>query len=257
MSASESNMKGQLQTHFYNFVRRLAGTEVIDDLPQKSAAQPQSRADIFFQNRAVIAELKRLETDTEPKIQAILEPFSKTKYWPLFVGERPISQILPQLPDSREIHKKIYNAVAGSLEYRVRDANGQIRLTKESFGLPDAKGILIVLNDTIDVLDPNVMAHKFGQTLLKTKDGGSRYPYVGCVWLLCETHTTTLAGPKTLLSIVITNPRLPDDPWLAAFMDQVQLRWAEFNGMTFHRATMEIQNLNNIPLNPVRPTSQR
>jgi hypothetical protein len=249
-------MKGRLQTHFYNFVRRLAGTEVIDDLPHNSAAQPESRADIFFQDRAVIAELKRLETNTEPKIQAILEPFSKTEYWPLFVGERPISQILPHLPNGREIHRKIYDAVAGSLEYRVRDANGQIKVTKESFGLPTAKGILIVLNDTIDVLDPNVMAHKFGQTLLKKKDGQSRYPHVGCVWLLCETHTTTLAGPKTLLSIVIANPRLPEDTWLAGFMDQLQLRWSEFNGMPFHRTTMKIQKLNDIPLTPTGQPSE-
>jgi hypothetical protein len=250
-------MKGQLQTHFYNFVRRLAGTEIIDDLAHRSADQPESRADIFFQDRTVVAELKRLETDTEPKIQAILEPLSKTEYWPLFVGERPISQILPHLPNGREVHRKIYDAVAGSLEYRVRDANGQSKATKEAFHLPDAKGILIVLNDTIDVLDPNVMAHKFAQTLLKKKHGKSRYPHVGCVWLLCESHTTTLAGPKTLLSIVIANPRLPEDVLLAAFMDQLQLRWSEFNGMPFHRTTMEIQKLNDILLTPTRRPPER
>jgi len=153
-------MQGKLESHFFSFLRRLRDAEVIDDLQLTSSQRRGKRADVFFNSRLVIGEVKVLATDTSPKIAPILEPYENTPEWPIFYGQRPISKILEYLPDRERIQRAIYDAIAGSLEYLVRDANRQVRATKASFGLPEARGVLVVLNDTIDILDPNVMAHK-------------------------------------------------------------------------------------------------
>jgi hypothetical protein len=150
------------------------------------------------------------------------------------------------------LRKRIYDAVAGGLTDLVRDANRQIRETKESFGLATSEGIVVILNDTIDILDPNVMAHRVGQALLKReRDGTARFPHVGFAWLLCETHTTQLPGSPALLSIVIANPRTTPDSRLSGFMDELQQAWATFNRMPMHRTTLPIPELANVPLTPI------
>ncbi len=236
-------------------MRRLRNAEIVDDLQLTRAQREGKHADVFFNGRLVIGEVKLLATDTAGKIAPIFAPYENSPEWPIFYGERPLSKILEFLPEREKIERAVFNAVAGSLEYLVRDANRQIRATKASFALPNARGILVVLNDTIDILDPNVMAHKFGQTLLKKDaDGNARYPHVEYVWLLCETHTTPIGGSggsKGLLSVTTPNPRLPNDSDLDRFMKALQRAWADFNGMPMYETTMPIPEMQNMPLQPV------
>ncbi len=109
-------MHGKLHSHFETFVRKIQGSEFIDELELTPQQRQAKRADVFFNGRRVIGEIKLLATDTEPKIEAILEPYTRTEYWPLFVERRPISTIVPHLPNAEQIHQQIYDAVAGSLE---------------------------------------------------------------------------------------------------------------------------------------------
>jgi hypothetical protein len=245
-------MQGRLEPHFFGFVRHIGGAEVIDDLELTPAQRAAKKADVFFVGRRVVCEVKVLASDTSHKIAPILEPYEKSDDWPVFFGERPISKILELLPDREVLRKRIYDAVAGGLTDLVRDANRQIRETKESFGLATSEGIVVILNDTIDILDPNVMAHRVGQALLKReRDGSARFPHVGFAWLLCETHTTQLPSSPALLSVVIANPRTTPDPRLSGFMDELQQAWAFFNRMPMYRTTLPIPELANIPLRPI------
>jgi hypothetical protein len=242
-------MEGRLEPHFFNFVRHIVGVEIVDELTLTAEQQKAKKADVFFNARSVIAEIKLLATDTSPKIEPILAPYQESEEWPVFYGERPLSKLLEHLQDGKELHKKIYRAITTSLENIVADANRQIRETKSSFNLPSSRGILIVLNDSIDILDPNVMAHRVGQTLLKkTPAGEGRFPDLRAVWLLCETHTTPVPGSKGLLSVIIANPRVPSDAQLESFMDQLQAMWAAFNRMPMVRVTLPVHEMGRIPL---------
>lgn len=160
-------MQARLEPHFFDFVRHISGAELIDDLELTPTQRAAKKADIFFVGRRVVCEVKVLASDTSHKIAPILEPYEKSDDWPVFFGERPISKILEFLPAREMLRKRIYDAVAGGLSDLVRDANRQIRETKASFGLATSEGIVVILNDAIDILDPNVMAHRVGQALLK------------------------------------------------------------------------------------------
>ncbi len=245
-------MQGKLEPHFFNFARNVPNAEIIDDLDLTPEQRAAKKADVFFNRRAVITEVKLLATDTAPKIEPILKPYRESEEWPIFYGSRPISKILEHLHDGKKLHRQIYHAVTNSLENIVADANRQIRETKTSFELADARGLLIVLNDTIDIVDPNVMAHRVGQALLKrTRTGQPRFPDIGMAWLLCETHMVPVPGMRGgLLSVLISNPSVPTDPRLEAFVDELQQRWAAFNRVPMFRAEMAAPNLNSVPLRP-------
>lgn len=250
-------MQGKLESHFKNFVLSVPGAEWIDDLPMTPEQKAEKKADVFFDQRTIIAEIKLLATDTAPKVDAILAPHRDTEHWPVFYGQWPISKVLAHLPDSERLHRKIYDAVTTSIENLVKDANRQIRQTKASFGLPDARGVLIVLNDTIDILSPEVMGHKVAATLNKrTSTRAIRFPEIGYAWLLCETHSTPVTPTlKGLLSVVMEHPLVKDDGTLERFVDSLQPRWAAFNRMPFFRAEVPSGRIGDIPIEPMKASS--
>ena len=251
-------MQGQLEPHFFNFARSVPSSEFIDDLQLTAEQRKTDKADIFFENRQIIAEVKLLETDMAPKIDPILAPYRDTKEWPVFYGSRPLSKVLEHLRDGEVLRRKIYQAITNRLEKIVADANRQIRESKASFALPDSRGLLVVLNDTIDILDPNVMAHRVAQALLKkTPTGKPRFQEVGAAWLLCETHMIPVPGMRGgLLSVVMSNPSVPEDPHLESFVDQLQQRWAVFNRVPMLRAAMNSQDLNTVPLHSAKAAAE-
>jgi hypothetical protein len=237
-----------------NFVRSVPGAEMIDDLPMTREQQAAKKADVFFEGRTIIAEVKLLATDTAPKVEAILAPYRDTEHWPVFYGQWPISKILAHLPDREKLHRKIYDEVTTSVANLVRDANRQIRQTKESFALPDARGVLIVLNDTIDILSPEVIAHKVAESLNKrTSTRAIRFPEIGDSWLLCETHSTPVTPAlKGLLSVVLDHPLVKDDGTLERFVDSLQQRWAAYNRMPFFRAELPSGRVGDVPIEPLK-----
>lgn len=248
-------MQGNLYPHFMNFARSVPGAELIDDLPLTPEQRDMKKADVFFDGRTIVAEVKLLATDTAHKIDPILAPYRDTEHWPVFYGSRPISKVLAHLPGREKLHRKIYDAVTRSIENLVADANRQIRATKASFGLPNARGVLIVLNDTIDILAPEIIAHRVAETLnKKTPHGAVRFPEIGYNWLLCETHTTAVAPALNgLLSVVLDHPQIKDDGTLERFVDSLQQRWAAFNGMPFFRAEVPSGRVGDIPVEPFKP----
>src|ERR1700747_3328560 len=116
-------MHGRLREHFFTFVSRVEKAERIDDLSLTGAQRAGKVTDILFHDRKVIAEVKTLETDTSQKIDPILKPHTGGEHWPVFFGEWPLSKVLERLPNREELNRAVYKAVAGSLEYLVRDAN--------------------------------------------------------------------------------------------------------------------------------------
>lgn len=246
-------MDGNLYPHFLNFARSVPGAELIDDLPLTDEQRKAKKADIFFEKRTIVAEVKLLATDTAHKIDPILAPYRDTDHWPVFYGRWPISKVLAHLPGREKLRRQIFDAVTRSIENLVADANRQIRETKATFNVPEASGVLIVLNDTIDILSPEMIAHRVGQTLSKkTPQGVVRYPEVGYSWLLCETHGTPIApGLTGLLSVELEHPLIEQSVMLQRFLETLQQRWAAFNRVPFFRGEVS-GRIGEIPVQPLR-----
>jgi hypothetical protein len=247
-------MQGQLYPHFMKFIRTVPGAEIIDDLPLTPEQQKTKKADVFFDQRTIVAEVKLLATDTAPKVDPILAPYRDTEHWPVFYGQWPISKILAHLPDSKKLHRKIYDAVTTSIAKLVGDANRQIRQTKESFGLPNARGVLVVLNDTIDILKPDVIAYKISETLNKrTPTGAVRFPEILHTWVLSETHAAPITPQLNgLLSVVLDHPLVHDDGSVEKFVSSLHPRWAAYNRIPFFRGEVASGQIGDIPIQPLK-----
>lgn len=77
-------MRSHLELDFLRFASSLRGAEYIDDIPMTEEQALAEKADFFFNERSVVCEVKTLQTDTEPKIESVLEPYRGTKEWPVF-----------------------------------------------------------------------------------------------------------------------------------------------------------------------------
>lgn len=100
------------------------------------------------------------------------------------------------------------------------------------FGLPDAKGLLVILNDRVDILEPRVIAHRVHQTLAKRAEAGKpRYAELDAVWIVSETHrvkiSDTLAG---MPAVILTHP-LKEADASGDFFSSLQKPWADYCGL--------------------------
>jgi hypothetical protein len=222
-------MNGTLRDRFMRFAAALPGAELVDDVSMTEPQRRAKKADVFFDHRAVIAEVKSLLTDVSPKIDKVLDPVRERPEFPAFFGKWPMDVILSHLTDGAEINRKLYDVISAGVADLVSDANRQLRITKQSFGLQDAHGILIILNDSVEILDPNTVAHRTVGTLMKRGDGGgARYRDIGAVWIIGETHRLHVnAGLQAIPAIMFGHPITPDQAAID-FLENIQTSWAEF-----------------------------
>jgi hypothetical protein len=133
---------------FDSFVESFGGELVRAALP--SNTNLPLNADYFFRSRTIVAELKCLEKDylrkeqIGKKVEAMFYKWAKQgRLRPEhFVGNRVHINSLGE-DCAMEVFKLYFKPIKRAVE----KANRQIRVTKEYFGLADAKGLLILAND--------------------------------------------------------------------------------------------------------------
>ncbi len=237
-------MDKTLTEKFISFVRSYEGAEIIDDLlltPEQQAAQ---KADYFFNGRTIIAEQKSLEISTAHKIETILKLYEGTPEWPLFYGEQELPKIVNFLPHPEKINARILEAVTDSIEGLFEKANRQIRRTKQTFDLPSAGGLLVILNDLVDVLSPDILAFRVRRCLQKrTKTGKRRFPEITVVWAINTAHYTQIASKLRVMPLLIMPSGLPDPNHVETFVNLLGERWSAFDGKPHLRTGAEAFNL--------------
>lgn len=218
-----------LEERFKVFLRDLEDVENIDALKLTPEQQRANKADYFFERRAIVGELKALYTDAEPKIETILEPYRETPEWPMFYGEQALQKVLERLPDSKRLTAKIVEAVTDSIEGVVEKANRQIRATKETFGLPDAGGLLIILNDVVGILSPNLVTSRVRRALNKrTSDGELRFPNISAVLLIGGAHYAQLTPTQKVIPLISIPSDVPEAVRVEAFVNDLKVKWSAF-----------------------------
>jgi hypothetical protein len=126
------------ENRFRDFVRKIGGTV----LPEGDAES----ADFLFPQDNIVAELKILEEDARQehatKLQALVTDWTKRRLMRLF-GTNIISlEKLDPICQQEWLH-----ILQAPVERIVRKANRQIRTTKQTLQLPNAKGLLLIMND--------------------------------------------------------------------------------------------------------------
>lgn len=234
-TVSDKNLEGR----FTFFVKNLEDAECIDDLVLSANQQRAKKADFFFDNRSFISELKSLKTDTAPKVERILEPYKKMPEWPIYYGSVDLRDVLKHLPNRDEINAKVVEGVTDGLEGIIESANRQIRTTKETFNLPDSEGILIILNDVVDTLTPELIRYRIykclrkkaaeGTLRKKTTEGNLRFPHIAIVIVITTLHYTRLKPDLKAHPIMIIPGNSTQPTKLQDFVDLLVRKWSAFD----------------------------
>lgn len=219
-----------IEGRFKQFLASLPGSEALDSLALPADPKHRRKADFLLAGREVIVELKTLTVDTSQKIEPAIEKHRDREDFPLVYGEADLRNVLSHLPDGEAIYRRIYFLITRSVEEAVRSAEEQIAHTRHALALPNSVGLLVILNESVQVLDPTVVGYRVSHLMRRTRTGVSSSATLDFVWLLFESH---ILGSDTELpafpSMLIRGERASSYPWFDAFYDDVFRRWAVSN----------------------------
>lgn len=154
-----------VEESFNEFVEEFGG-ELVSKLLSKNP--PFKNADYFFQNKSIVAELKCLEKDTfrdreyRKKMGILYDKWvrqgliSDTLFRPAVIE----TENLPM-----ECQLDIANLLKPPVERRIKEANRQIKQTKEHFDLPEARGLLLLVNDGNYSLESDAIMYLVGRSI--------------------------------------------------------------------------------------------
>jgi hypothetical protein len=167
----------QFELVFRNFVTDFGGTVLAE-------ASGGHTADYLFPKHNIIAELKSLTVDQTDSMERKLTPvimdwIRKNGQIPNGVreGDKYVVEIKNMPPEIQTVWLKFLKA---SAEVLIRDANRQIRDTKQRLALPSAKGLMIIANEGNPYHnDPRSFRLLLGDILRKrTPQGDLRFPHI-------------------------------------------------------------------------------
>lgn len=225
-------MKDTLEHRFTTFLSSLPGAENIDCIDMPVAKRDRKKADFFLNNRSVVVEVKSIKTDTSHKVEKVLKPHRDRPEFPVFYGEMHISKILAHLPDGEEINQEIFQKITHSVEAAFKKADDQIASTKDTFSVNEAWGLLVILNEYVDILSPDVLSAKITKMLCKKlPDGSYRYQQIAWVWIISEGHYLQVHPQlKSLPLIAVEGPSAESRPNSRNYIDWLQHKWAAHDG---------------------------
>src|SRR5690606_28373494 len=112
--------------------------------------------------------------------------------FPVIVGPAPLDKVLRHIPDGDAVMRQLRQQVLRSVEGAFRTAKHQIANTRATFDCADALGLLVVLNEAVETLEPGDLTSELSR-LVEQRQGGVHS--VDAVWLLTEAHRISGAHP--------------------------------------------------------------
>ena len=158
-----------LEVRFQQFMTQLPSIEGIDGIKLSAEKRKNKIADYFGLGRSIIFEQKCINQDQSEKIQSEINTHSGKDYYPYFYGKRDINLFIDKFPDAENVKRRIYSKITKLLEDYMSSADKQIKSTSLLFNIQSYSGVLIILNDKVNVLSPEVICYRVAQRL-KEKD---------------------------------------------------------------------------------------
>jgi hypothetical protein len=149
---------------FGDFVKSFGGSPISEIV---GASLPFANADYLFRNELVVAELKCMEKDVladqryQADISDAAERWIRDGKIPPFAGTVKIQTANLPADCQREFFQILRKPLHGAIE----KANRQIRETKSHQNLPDAKGLLLLVNDGCWSIESDAMLYLMDNSL--------------------------------------------------------------------------------------------
>jgi hypothetical protein len=130
----------------------------------------------------------------------------------------------------------MFLSITKGLEASFADADKQTRDTREIFSIPDAVGMLVVLNVSAPTLHPDLVRYGLSEVLKKRRgDGSIRYPNNDGVLMISEVHTDISQRGRGAPCFSSPTPHTRSETVVRAFSDAFIQAWAAFNGVPLVR----------------------
>ncbi|SRR6266704_1212889 len=219
MSASMNSPPSiDVEEAFGNFVR-LSGGSLVSEIV--GASPKFANADYLFRNQTVVAELKCMKKDVladrdyQMEISGAIERWIGAGRIPPFWGiVRLQTANLP--PDcQREFFQILRKPIRGAIE----KANRQIRETKANLGLPNAKGLLLLVNDGCWSIESEAMLYLANIVL------GSRFRSINSVIYFTVNMPAQMPGNDRDILLWVQGARKNIEPIDSDFLNWMQKRW--------------------------------
>jgi len=220
-----ANVTDSLEHRFTEFLKGVPASEWLDG-PGFNFPEGVRKADFLLDKRKMIAEIKTVTTDQQPKVDRRINKHLEETGKVVF-GTVSSTQLFKDPAESDKFHHKILREITKNTEEMCRSANDQIAQTAGQLGI-NATGLLVILNESIVVLDPGVVAYRVSE-YLKEKPRSIDY----CL-LVFETHEISNNGIRQnqLLSI---DAHRTEEHIADSYIDQLKQWWAKYNGSEYIR----------------------
>jgi hypothetical protein len=235
-----------LKQRFDNFCEQFSGSEPIDSL--QNPPNGVQKGDFLFEGRTIVCENKCLEENMEDKLldglrEDGIDPDTLPK------GRHVIEDLylkLPKKAKGKNRYKKLIKRITTSVEDAIKDAANQIPDTKKHLGIPDADGILVILNEEVNIIGQPLVSERLGiafKTKQRNKEGQPYHSAVTRILHIGETNAVVTRAGDIRVNTLITNPHAKQVHDVDAFVNKLAKAWAEYNGHTFHEPGSEIAEL--------------
>lgn len=208
-----------IESVFREFVRDFGG-EVLPEDPENKTA------DFLFRSQKIVAELKCLMIDQTEEMKkklgkAVVKAVEKDPSILTLHGHEELA--IATAPPA--IQSAWLNILIAPIENIIKDANRQIRATKEQLNLPDAKGLVLIFNHANQLhVRPQDFRMLLARVLRKKAQGGQlRFSHVeGVVYFSYKTVKAEPLG--TSFWMPLQNPPTPEDDGRYMGYFQIELR---------------------------------
>lgn len=216
-----------ISDRFEKFMLSLPSIEGIDFIQVETYQQNQKKADYLGMGRKIIFEQKCITKDQGDKIQAEVEKYINDDNYPLFYGKRDLQSVIDKLPNKSEINRKIISQITKLLESYLRQADKQISSTKEIFNISNTVGVLVILNEKVKVLSPEIVAHKLQHRIREIKGDDCRFKNIDYIIYISETHNYK----SVPCILIIEGKRVSELPAeVSEYINYVVNSWGQYNG---------------------------
>ncbi|TXM94697.1 hypothetical protein [Methylobacterium sp. WL116] len=191
--AADAKPAGGLEARLIDFLEGDSSTESLDSAAFDQINGSNTKADYLLGARGLVAELKTLNASPQDRTeQRLRERFSRRDA-PIVFGTLGISDVIEKLRDRDAISKMMVDMAGRAVRRHLQKANDQIGAIKTRLRLPNAGGLLILMNEAEPMIDLTAIGYTL-KTAFETVDGG--YPHISNVWAIVESHRIAMPGGR-------------------------------------------------------------
>jgi hypothetical protein len=221
-----------LRERFESFVKTMRGFEGVDALLRDDRREKRRRADYLLSERTIIVEQKVLKVDQAHRPQQFIDRLMKERGI-LAYGRHSTDVIFNRLPDGQKLKREMFLRMTKGFEEDIAVADKQTRDTRAIFSIPEAIGIVVILNEGAAALPPELLGFGLHNVLNKRRNDGSiRYLHNDGVVVISEAHVLIDSnGGRGLPCFATRTPQARSPNLVDAFSECLLQGWASFNNL--------------------------